>query len=402
MTFAMLLGAGSSLPAGYPSTEEITPCVLSGEGVWRHTDSHHYVSPNGSPPSSEWGDGMHRRAAISTARRLHAEAEGDFSVHGGRRPNYEDLFYLADQAYAQEAGEMENPAVGEFAIKLKRDLVPLLGEEAEISYGDVLSDTRNYIADVVWGLCRVARGDEQVRHLRIIEDACREGRVASISTLCHDDHVERYLRGRGVRLADGFSNGESGVRYWNRALSASGCIPFLKLHGSVDWFRMRPIADSATWYDDRVASIPPDTDHTRVPVSDGMFLEAPDGHPLLLIGTFNKIYEYSGGIFRDLHYGFRQAISSVDGLVVSGYGFSDKGINSEIIEWFYGRRGRRIVVIDPHAESLPEQARPAIRNKWEAWKRAGAVACIDKRLECVDTREFLQCTDLQRATGNNR
>ena len=395
MTFAMLLGAGSALPAGYPSTQEITRCVLSGEGVWKHTDSNYYVSPNGLQRPSERHDELLPRAAISTARRLHAEAKSHFSVYGGRRPHYEDLFYLADQAYAEEVGEMENPAVGEFAKKLKRSLAPLLDDEAGISYADVLYETKKYIAGIVWGLCREPRGDEQVGHLRTIEEACREGRVASISTLCHDNHVERYLRSRGVRLADGFSNGESGVRYWNHALFASGCIPFLKLHGSVDWFRMRPIADSATWFDERVASVPPGTDHTRIPVSDGMFLEPPDGRPLLLIGTFNKISEYSGGIFRDLHYGFRRSIRSVDGLVVSGYGFGDKGINSEIIDWFYGRRGRRIVVIDPRAEALPEQARPAIRNKWEDWKDAGAVTCIGKRLECVDTHEFLQCTDLR-------
>ena len=401
MMFAMLLGAGSSVPAGYPSTQEITRRVLSGDGVWRHTDSNYYVSPDGRQPPSEQRDGRPPRAAIRTAHRLNAEAEGHFSVYGGRRPHYEDLFYMADQAYAEEVGEMENPAVGEFAIKLKRDLAPLLVDKTGVSYAELLSETKNYIADIVWGLCREGGGDEQA-HLRIVEDACREGRVASISTLSHDCHVENYLRGRGIRLVDGFSEEARGVRYWDGGLSARGCIPFLKLHGSVDWFRVRTNADAATLYDERVASIPPAIYHHRVPASDGTVLESLDGRPLLLIGTFNKISEYSGGIFRDLHYGFRQAIRSVDGLVVSGYGFGDKGINSEIIDWFYGKPGRRIVIIDPQAEALPDQARPAIRNKWEDWKHAGAVTCINKRLECVDTREFLQCMDAPRAIEDCR
>ena len=45
---AFLLGAGVSIPAGLPSTVQITEQVLSGAGVIRHTDGNYYF---GNPSS---------------------------------------------------------------------------------------------------------------------------------------------------------------------------------------------------------------------------------------------------------------------------------------------------------------------------------------------------------------
>ena len=39
MDIAILLGAGASIPAGFPSTSEITDRVLTGQGVTRHSSS---------------------------------------------------------------------------------------------------------------------------------------------------------------------------------------------------------------------------------------------------------------------------------------------------------------------------------------------------------------------------
>ena len=260
MKIAILLGAGSSVPAGFPSTQDITKHVLSGSRVWRHTDSNYYVGPphETRPPSELPRDEEKRRAANSMGRRLLAESERYFSAFAGRPTNYEDLFYLADQAFSEEIGEMENPAVRGFAAELEADMAPLIGSEAGMSYGELLNETRNYIADIVWGHCQA--GNERSGHLKLFEEACSAGLVASISTLCHDTHVERYLEGRGISLADGFSGEEAGVRYWNGDLFASGKIPFLKLHGSVDWFRLRPRDDSASWYHERTG-IPLAGDH---------------------------------------------------------------------------------------------------------------------------------------------
>ena len=192
----------------------------------------------------------------------------------------------------------------------------------------------------------------------------------------------------GILLADGFSELQTGVRYWNCDISSDSKIPFLKLHGSVDWFRYRP-DNSEPWYDDRIGiPLNGDLDHTET--EDGTLQMALDNRPLLLIGTFNKISDYSRGIFLDLRYGFRSTLSKADQLVVCGYGFGDKGINSEIIRWYYETRGRRLLVIDPNCDEIISNARGAIRSKWNDWKKNGSIALITKRLEEVGIGEFLE------------
>jgi len=161
----------------------------------------------------------------------------------------------------------------------------------------------------------------------------------------------------------------------------------LKLHGSVDWFSFRP-DNRESFFDDRIG-IPVDGDHHHTRADDGTLQTALVGRPWLLIGTFNKISEYTRAVFRELHYLFRSTISEADQMVVCGYSFGDKGINSEIIEWYYAKRGRRFVIIHPNRFELCNGARPAIRNKWDGWVGEGAIKFIDKRLECVSVDEFV-------------
>ena len=380
MKTAILLGAGSSLPAGFPSTQRLTDLVLSGDRVWRHSDSSYYLNGDASLPDEQ------TPLANRMARRIHAEAERYYSANAGRSPNYEDLFYLADQAWAEELGEMENPAVRTLASELRADMSTLIGTENGLNYFDLLNETRNYIADVVWkSLCPKP---VSTNHLKIIARACESGTVSSISTLCHDTHVEAFLREQSILLADGFSDEKAGVRYWSGDLSSNGKIPFLKLHGSVDWFRLRP-DNSKDFFDDQIG-IPLNGDRYHTKTEAGISQLPVDGRPLLLIGTFNKILNYSGGMFRELHYRFRSKIREANQLVVCGYSFGDKGINSEIIEWYYAERGRRFVIIHPDREELVTNARGSIKNKWDKWEKNGSVVFIAKRLENVDIDEFLK------------
>ena len=252
-------------------------------------------------------------------------------------------------------------------------------------------ETRHYIADIVWrALCHKPKPGS-LSHLGVIAHACNSVnyRVTSISTLCHDTHVETFLEKKGIPLADGFdAEPESGVRYWNGNFSPSGTTPFLKLHGSVNWFRLRP--DSGDFYHEKIGIPLDDYQHTRT--IDGNLQTAVDFRPLLLVGTFNKISEYSSGIFRELHHRFRSTIMDTNQMVVCGYGFGDKGINTEIIDWYYGKRGRRLVIIHPDPDSLVANARGAIRKHWPEWEANGSISRISKRFEDVDSEEFAAVT----------
>ena len=285
MKTAILLGAGSSLPAEFPSTRAITDLVLSGEGVWRHSDGS-YFTDGSHPPDHK------TRLANRMVIRLYAEVKRYYLSSAKRPPNYEDLQYIAGQVYDEETGEMDNPAVRLFSQRLRAEPSQFITRRG-IDWGETLSETFNYIADIVW---RQLCGSAQCTHqLELLARACDSGQVTSISTLCHDTHVEKFLVDQGILLADGFSKPENNVRYWNADLSSSDKLPFLKLHGSVDWFRFRP-DNRESFFDDRIG-IPLDGDHHHTKTDDGIFQTALDGRPLLLIGTFNKIPEYTKGIF---------------------------------------------------------------------------------------------------------
>lgn len=414
MKAAILLGAGSSVAAGFPSTQCLTNLIVSGKGFERHADGT-YRPAHYAPSTMRTA-----RFANGMARQLHAEAKCYFADRNGAPANYEDLFYLAKQAWDEQAGETENPAITAFVDQLKIDTTPMINEPGpqngdRITFGELLQETCNYIADIVW--CSLVRKPTCTNHLEIISEACKSGHVVGIATLCHDAHVEEFLAARGIQLADGFSQEEAGVRYWNDEFM-SGRIPFLKLHGSVNWFRLGPDGPenspdelstlmnefSTLRSETKAASGPPQDesffeerigfplngDHHHTRAANGDWQTALDSRPVLLVGTFNKISEYTSGMFRDLHHKFRSMLREVDKLVVCGYGFGDKGINSEVVGWYYTKRGRRFVVIDPDRDKLVLNARGAIRNKWRDWETRDSVAFIEKPLEEVGRDEFMQ------------
>jgi hypothetical protein len=86
---------------------------------------------------------------------------------------------------------------------------------------------------------------------------------------------------------------------------------------------------------------------------------------VMLVGTFNKILEYSGGIFADLFCTFRSALRTTNYLVVSGYGFRDKGVNSTIIEWLRGSSDKRLVIIHENHLGYKKTARKAVRRLFQ-------------------------------------
>ena len=324
------------------------------------------------------------------ARQIHAHAECYFRRFVSRPANYEDLFYIARQVLDELYGEMDNPAILTFIGELETEISPLI-EEAKVagchnihSFPALVRETGNYIADIVWN--RLSIQPKSQSHLNVIADACKSVNITSISTLCHDTHVEAYLRENDIPISDGFAEPEVEVRYWNGDLCSSGTTPFLKLHGSVNWFAFSP-DHSSNGYGVRIG-IPQNSDcyHTRT--KDGKFQLPIDGRPLLLIGTFNKISQYSSGIFLDLYYRFRDTLREADQIVICGYSFGDKGINAELINWYFDQPGRRVVIIHPDPDNLVATARPAIQGIWDVWQESNSISIIEKRFENVGIDEF--------------
>ena len=330
-SIAVLLGAGASVAAGFPSTEELTDLVVTGRGVTRHGDGSFYISGGDAPRA----DAV--RIAAGIAERLSAAADVYLSANAGRRADLEDIYYMARQVLDETCGEMENPALGGFVDDLRAGMPSIAATATEASgvgaglieppvtldLESLMRETCKYIADVV-SQCMVINqpAPDQVRHLNGIEHACRVFNVVSLATLSHETHVEMFLRDREIVIVDGFTGQQDAISLWTGNLSTDVAIPFLKLRGSVDWYR---------YTDGRIRRVP----HNLYPLrigDEGSFLHAEHSPRMLLLGPVNAVPEYGSGIFRELSYCYRSTIGQANTMVVCGYGFGDRGVNSELID----------------------------------------------------------------------
>ena len=81
------------------------------------------------------------------------------------------------------------------------------------------------------------------------------------------------------------------------------------------------------------------------------------GRPELLIGTFNKMWGYLLGIFEESFYIFKKSLDKSDTLIISGYGFGDKGINTKLHNWLKSKQSKKMVIIHPNKRELIRNSR---------------------------------------------
>lgn len=381
---AFLLGSGTSIPGGMPSTSDITARVLYGQDVYRETDGTWYL---GTPPHYASKDRLVRVLAL--LRLLCSEI--DKYYQGQRNTNYEDLFYVASQIRDSELGEYDNPAVQPLVDKILPEIRPSLAHVHTEIRGDwdlheVASDAADYVRDIAWRL--LAQAPKGLDHLKMISDACDESGInhVDIFTLNHDTLLEDCFVKNGLRMgedvADGFGRAKRGIRYWERdgLETATSRVRLFKLHGSIDWFHYVP--DSGDPAVSNVGIPGPGVDFRTNLVPTGDMFQSPEGfRPYMLAGTFNKMLRYTGGVYGDLHGEFHRSLRMAHALVVGGYGFGDKGINAEILYWAWATPKNSIVVIHPDAERLRAHARGAISKNWELLSERGKLKTIPARFE---------------------
>ena len=355
MNVAILLGAGASIPAGYPSTQCITDQVLTGQGVTRHSSSTYEIG-GGDPPTGR------TLAANKMTQFIKTEIEYYVNNILNRSVNYEDLSYTAQQIWDELMGELDDPLLFKSTKKIRNQAAFIVNETASATYDrlssfdSLISETCNYVSDIVWRM--LARDASCLSHLDFINHIHKSSTITNISTLSHDTHIETFLEQSNIPFSDGFLEPETDVRFWGNKFSPDSKIPFLKLHGSVNWFYFAPQNENAS---EQRLGIPLHYDHHHTRTRNGDYRDS-SFRPELLIGTFNKIQKYSTGVYLDLCYKFRETLRKTDKLVICGYSFGDKGINSELLYWFYEQQNRQFIIIHPDPTELRKGARPAIKR----------------------------------------
>ena len=355
MRLAFLLGSGISIPAGMPSTQQITDLVRSGNGVVRHTNGSYCFSG----PDSLAGP---TKPVLSLISILFREIQDYYNDRRSHPVNYENCCYVATQLCDTESGEFDNPAVQPLIEKLRQheELRSLLETgEQRLS---LFRETKHFIQDILWR--RLAEQPLSVDYLGWLIDGAHDDAVDSTDflTLNHDTVLEQALKKKTVKYCDGFGEPFENVRFWESGqLEERHRIRVCKLHGSVDWF----------WFRSKR--------RISIPLTNDLF-DTP-GRPELLVGTFNKMHQYTASVFADLHCHFHKCLRQVHSLICCGYGFGDKGINTKLTEWINTDQSKRIVVVHPNPQSLMDCSRGAIANNWQEWRGKGKITTIEKRIE---------------------
>ena len=386
----VLLGAGASCAYNFPTSDELTGIVLDGEGFRRNTLSEY---DRGMPI-----DIRHDRCphVLEITRFLSLLCEdARVAFNGLREPNYEDIYHLALTIYDFLSGEYPYADSRAFVEKL-RPLLSLLVHELsrktslDMTLKQFVWEALTYIECVVCVEINERTGNlrDPINHLSFLVDGVQSEQLKRINvfTLNHDTLIEQFWEQHNIEFTDGFGNVDGDLRKLNPVAydNATRKLNLYKLHGSINWYRLRPEAEGS-WYNEVIA-IPVNgdvwhaTDATGVsfhplPANHGM------SHPMILVGSENKLRDYNGGVWIELQHRFRQSLFQSNHLIISGYSFADKGINNRIIEWVYRSRDNKIIVIHPNPDELHHGALGAISNKWEMWLNSDTLRLIEMPIE---------------------
>jgi len=378
-----------------PSVSDLTREILSGESfVWEKSKplqlktaaerlGPRIVLPEFYGESDDAGWNEHVRPILLLLSWLNVQAERRYASWPGRKVNYEDMAYLAEQLFDDLSDNYENPALIPFREKALGELSDLLVDttwstSSKNSRKEVLQELTGKAVDyiryaVALLLDQPAEGDKSA-YLNLFVEAASDPGVTNLDifTLNHDRLVESFFTKNAKHpcLADGFVKAEDGFRRWDpSSFDSEAKVRLYKLHGAANWHRFRPEGSqnpNNAWAGELIG------------IGSSPRYKAMGDPPLLLAGTFNKLLSYTEAAYLELHYRFHRALLESDHLIICGYGFGDKGINQRIVERMTSTRSCRLLVIDPSSFA---GARGAIYGKLDGWRAEGRFVHWQNRLE---------------------
>lgn len=419
---ALLIGAGLSCAVGMPSTREITEQILSGKNVVRLSGTIFVIEADPVRRAeleyitNHYSIGIRHIGIFLEYLKNYLDSYYNPNTH---LTNYEDIYYLVTQIHDYLSGEYYNPIIKPFYSKLDSYMQDHLAdnwrngtESLNFVYGSI-SYINCIVAQMILG-----KEPDNLDKLSFLRNCCKDSQFKNVDifTLNHDTVLENCLKQNHIEFADGFGEPEGlgkleeQARYWNpELLKCDRRVRFYKLHGSINWFRFYR-TNKESWSNPPPPSeltcpnlsqyiskyegsfprigIPIGWDYWHIKDSIGEYQIPKDGLPLLLVGTHNKILDYvDDPIFLDLHYIFYNSLKNTQRLVVTGYSFGDKAINTRIAEWMLFSQNNRLVIIDPH---LDMQRIPisGFRDRWDGWCKEKRLILFKKGVECVSWEEI--------------
>lgn len=387
---ALISGSGTSQPAGLPCVETITDRVLSGAGFRRYTDGTYYFTKRHEGVIDETE--RYKPRVLELLRILKREADPYYLRRGGQPSDYEGLYYIASQIFDSKLGEVQNPVVQTLTQKIEEDVAPLLRAdektlERDLHLHELTGEALVYIRGVVQ--CLLSVKPASTDHFSLIREMVEDAGISKLEvfTVNHDTLMEQYLSHCGIEFCDGFIQSGKDVRRWKAETYESTNVRtrLFKLHGGVNWFRFRP--DGGHWEEEFIG-IPLNGNPYFCVDEKGRRLEALEPRPVLLVGTFNKMFEYTSGPFAELQFQLHKSLKRKSVVVIIGYGFRDAGVNTRIVEWMFSAPDKKMAIVDPGLDAVRTRMPSGIRERWDQWRGERRIVPILKGIKDVTWDEI--------------
>lgn len=86
---------------------------------------------------------------------------------------------------------------------------------------------------------------------------------------------------------------------------------------------------------------------------------------------------------------FDKILTKSHTMIMSGYGWNDRGINGRLFEWLYSDRGNRILLLHEHPEiSIKEKSKSAMWHRYDGLIKDNQLILIKKWMSDVSYDEI--------------
>lgn len=393
-TINFLFGSGVSLSANMPTTEELTKTILKDKNIRMYTGSSFYLSSReDNVMHSDLVVDFIQRFLIGLNKRIknYYKWVGKINLGYKRMLNYESLYYIVWQLWSSGSGEYDNPILLRIYKELeKRFISKRHAIEKKCFYNKsfthFLEDILIYIEDIV---CEKLYKNLLGEFIKLVDEANSDTTIERINifTLNHDTLIEQFLEKKSINYSDGFIRNDLPILLWSPDIfKENECkINLYKLHGSINWYQFKRDNDS-NYFIGKVPQGFKEIDHIEYLKNNYLYR---DNRHMILVGTFNKMFNYLTNIFIEIHYRFFNVLNSIDTPIVSGYSFNDKGINFNIKKWMDSDTNKKIILINPDPEELRFNARGMIKNSWYNWENSKKLLIIPKKFEETSWGELM-------------
>ncbi len=312
-----IIGAGHSINAKAPSTEELTSWIIDGTGPLC---------------LSRWS---RERIDLLKSVREHLETSGF-------KPTYESIFTWLWTSYFSSDPTMYRTAWD------AADPFQKIGMVRSTCNEKVAYDTLRLIEEGVQQALNKERL-EPSEAPKLTLDAVDNSSVghSTLITLNHDRVLEQLFEASDD-YCDGFKQEDEGTGAWSasqpEARQWEKRIQLIKMHGSIDWWSPRPWNDGGVVY--------------RSPTYPGRGCAR---LPLLLVGTGPKLFQASNLKFARQILDAGHALSRATCVIVVGYGFGDVRMNSlwhgAIRQALDEKRRLPTLVVNPNPDGILDYVR---------------------------------------------